>query len=175
MLAHGFIQIVNFGPTVSLSLTPQLNPEYFPQTHCSVSPLTVRCVPCGWRCVLEDDRHEGLADGALPRLGHLTAHAAIRSHLAGRGRGRRESRGDGWGHWGQSVGILPDEIAHFAGNELEAVGVRARWDQREVPGRAHLQDLGQGDLLQRGSTRGEAPDRRFLMMIQGRLCPARSK
>lgn len=148
MRARDFVQLVNPGP-------PALTPTDTPQCD----PLTVSCVPCGWRRVLEDDRHEGLADGALPRLGHLTPNAAIRSHLTGRGRGRRESRGDGRGHRGERVGILPDEIAHFAGDELEAVGVRARGNQREVPGRAHLQDLGQGNLLQRGSTGDEAPVR----------------
>lgn len=174
MLAHDFTNCKFWPHCVSEFDTPT-QPGVFPTDTLQCDPLTVRCVPCGWRCVLEYDRHEGLADGALPRLGHLPPHAAIRSHLAGRGRGRRESRGDGRGHWGQIVGILPDKIAHFAGNELEAVGVRARGDQREVPGRAHLKDLGQGDLLQRGSTGGEAPDRRFLMMIQGRLCSAWSK
>lgn len=102
----------------------------------------MRRVPGGWRRVLEDDRHEGLADGALPRLGHLAAHAAVGSHLTGRGRGRGQGRGERRGHRGQSVGILPDEIAHFAGDELKAVGVRAGGNQGEVPGWTHLQDLG---------------------------------
>lgn len=101
----------------------------------------MRGVPGGWRCVLEDDWHEGLADGALPGLGHLAAHAAVRGHLAGRGRGRGEGRGDCRGHRGQSVGIFPDKVAHFTRDELKAVGVSARGNQREVPGRTHLQDL----------------------------------
>lgn len=98
-------------------------------------------VPCGGRRVLEADGHEGLPDGALPRLGHLPAHAAVGSDLARGGRGRGQGLGVAGGQRGERVGVLPDKVAHGASNQLEAVGVGARRDQGEVPGRTHLQDL----------------------------------
>jgi len=113
------------------------------------APLTVRRVAGGWRCVLKDDGHEGLADGALPRLGHLAPDAAVGRHLAGGGRVLQEGLGLAGG---QRVGVLPDEVAHGARDQLEAVRVRSRRDQREVAGGTHFQDLGQRDLLQ-----GEGP------------------
>lgn len=48
-------------------------------------------VSCSRRRVLKADGHEGLADGALPGLGHLPAHTAVGGHLAGGGRGLGQS------------------------------------------------------------------------------------
>lgn len=110
--------------------------------------LTVRCVPCSWGCILKDDRHEGLPDGALPGLGHLTADAAVRNYLARGGRGWGESLRVARGQRGESIGVLPNEVAHSASNELKAVRICAWGDEREVSSRTHLQDLRQRDLLQ---------------------------
>ena len=106
------------------------------------------CVPRSWRGVLEDDWHEGLANGALPGLGHLTPDAAVGSYLAGGGRGLGESLGVAGRQRGEGVGVLPYKVAHSACDELEAVRIRAWGDESEVSSGTHLQDLGQGDLLQ---------------------------
>lgn len=98
-------------------------------------------VPCSRRHVLKADRHEGLAYGALPCLGHLPAHAAVGSNLARGGRGLGQSLRVGGGQRREGVGVLSDKVAHGASNELEAVRVRARRDQRKVSGRTHLQYL----------------------------------
>ena len=116
------------------------------------SQLTVSRVPLSWWCVLKDDGHEGLPDGALPCLGHLTADAAVWSHLAGGGRGRRESLGIAGGHRRECVGVLPNKVAHSASDELEAVRIRAWGHEVEVSCGAHLQDLRQRDLLQEDTT-----------------------
>lgn len=116
------------------------------------SQLTVSCVPLSWWCVLKDDRHEGLPDGALPRLGHLAADAAVWSYLAGGGRGLGESLGIAGGHRREGVGVLPNKVAHSASDELEAVRIRAWRHESEVSSRAHLQDLRQRDLLQEDAT-----------------------
>lgn len=113
------------------------------------SKLTVGCVPCSWWCVLEDDWHEGLANGALPRLGHLAANAAVGSYLAGGRRGRGESLGVAGGQRGEGVGVLPYKVAHGACDEFKAVRVCAWGDKSEVASGTHLQDLGQRDLLQK--------------------------
>ncbi|KAA8594320.1 hypothetical protein FQN60_005154 [Etheostoma spectabile] len=91
-----------------------------------------------WWCVLKDDWHEGLANGALPSLGHLTPNAAVGSYLAGGGRGRGESLGVAGGQRGESVGVLPYEVAHSACDKLEAVRICAWGDESEVASRAHL-------------------------------------
>lgn len=98
---------------------------------------------------MKDDRHQRLADGTFPGLGHFAAYAAVGSHLAGRGRrlgkGLRVTRVQR----GKSVGVLPNEVAHSASDNLEAVRVSAGWDQTEVARRKHLKDLRKRDLLQR--------------------------
>lgn len=108
----------------------------------------MRRVPCSWGCILKDDWHEGLPNGALPGLGHLTANAAVGSYLARGGRGWGESLGVARGQRGHSIGVLPNKVAHSASNELKAVRVCAWGDKREVSSRTHLQDLRQRDLLQ---------------------------
>lgn len=114
-----------------------------------LSLLTVGCVPLGWGSILEDDRHEGLANGALPRLGHLTAHAAIGRHVAGGGGSGRLALGMAGGLGGdRGVGVLAYKVAHGACDYLEAVRVGARGNQGEVTGGTHLQNLRQRNLLQ---------------------------
>lgn len=107
------------------------------------------CVPCSRWGVLKDDRHEGLPNGTLPCLGHLTPNAAVRSYLAGGGRGRGENLGVAGGQRGESVGVLPNKVAHSASNELKAVRICAWGDKSEVSSRTQLQDLRQRDLLQK--------------------------
>lgn len=108
------------------------------------------CVSCSRRRILKADRHEGLVDGAGPRLGHLPAHAAVGSDLARGGRGRGQSLWVAGRLRREGVGVLPHKVAHGASNELEAVRVRARRDQSKVSGRTHLQDLWQRNLLWEG-------------------------
>jgi len=113
----------------------------------------VRSVSLGRGRVLEDDRHERLANHALPRPGHLPPHAAVGRHAAGGGRRGREAVGVAGRGGGHGVGVLPDKVAYGARDQLEAVGVGARGDQREVPRGTHLQDLREGDLLRGGAER----------------------
>ena len=101
-------------------------------------PLTVGGVSLRGRSVLEDDGHQGLANGALPCLGHLPPHAAIGRHVAGRGRG---SLGEGGVGGSVHVGVLAHEVAHGARDDLKAVRPGAGRDQGEVTRRTHLQDL----------------------------------
>lgn len=106
------------------------------------------CVPLRRWCVLKDDWHEGLANDALPRLGHLTPNATVGSYLAGGGRGLGKSLGIARGQSWKGVGVLPYKVAHAACDELEAVRICAWGDKSEVASRTHLQDLRQRDLLQ---------------------------
>lgn len=107
------------------------------------------CVSRSWWCVLKDDWHEGLANDALPRLGHLTPNAAVGGYLAGGGRGRGESLGVAGGQRRKGVGVLPYKVAHSACDELEAMRICAWGDKSEVASGTHFQDLRQRDLLQK--------------------------
>lgn len=101
------------------------------------------------RCILEDDWHEGLANGALPRLGNLPPHAAIGHHVAGGGGCGGGGLEGGGGQGGDmDVGVLSYKVAHGAHDKLEAVGAGARRNQGVVTCGAHLQNLRQRDLLQ---------------------------
>lgn len=115
------------------------------------SQHTVRRVPLRRWCILKDDGHEGLANGALPRFRHLTPNPTVGRHQAGGGRRLREAGG----HGGERVGVFPNEIAHGACDELEAVGIGALGNEREVAGGAQLQNLRQRDLLQEARRMGE--------------------
>lgn len=85
-------------------------------------------------CILEDNWHEGLANGALPRLGHLPPHTAIGNHVAGGGGCGGEGLGGGGGQGGDGdVGVLPYKVAHGSHDKLEAVGAGAWRNQGEVP------------------------------------------
>lgn len=69
--------------------------------------------------------------------------------MAGGGRGRGENLGVAGGQRGESVGVLPNKVAHSASNELKAVRICAWGDKSEVSSRTQLQDLRQRDLLQK--------------------------
>lgn len=109
--------------------------------HHVCSQLTVRCVPLSGRCVLEDDGHEGLADGALPCLGHFPAHAAIGRHIAGGRRSGGKTLGVAGRQRGEGVGVLPHKVAHGACDELKAMGACSWRDKGEVASSTHLQNL----------------------------------
>lgn len=78
-------------PSINLNVPSSKSINHPPAFGCS--QLTVSCVPRSWWCVLKDDWHEGLTNGALPRLGHLTPNATVGSYLAWGGRGLGESLG----------------------------------------------------------------------------------
>lgn len=108
----------------------------------------MRCVPLCWRSVLKDDRHEGLANGALPCLRHLASYATVRCYLARWGRRLQDSLWVAWQQWGESVWVLPYKVAHGGCDELKAVGIGALRNKSEVGGWTQLQNLRQRDLLQ---------------------------
>lgn len=81
----------------------------------------------GARCILEDDRHQGLADGRFPAPGALSPLPT----------------GPSWG----PARRLAHEVGGVGGDDLEAVWVGAWWHKAEVPGRLHSEDLRQWDFL----------------------------
>lgn len=93
-----------------------------------VLPLAVPGADAG----LGRDGHHRLSDGLLPALAHVPPHA-----------GRRQG-----GVVMQAATVLTDIVHHVGRDHLEAVSVAALGQAAEVLRRLHLEDLGQGDLLQ---------------------------
>lgn len=107
-------------------LTPSPGPYSSPYWNLCVG-LTVGCVAWGASRVLEDDRHQGLADGCLPapcRLSTLPVGAP---------------GGPAW--------RLAHEVGDVGCDDFEAVWVGPRGHEAEVLGGLHREDLGQWDLL----------------------------
>lgn len=83
--------------------------------------LTVGCVARGARCVLEDDGHQGLADGRLPAPGRLgPLHA-----------------GSSW----DSARCLAHKVGGIGSDDLKAVWVGAWRHEAEVLGGLHREDF----------------------------------
>lgn len=106
------------------------------------------CVPFSWWCILKDDRHEGLANGALPSFCYFPPNATVGRHLARRWRCLRDSLRVAGSQRGEDVGVLPYKVAHSACDKLEAVGICPCGDKIEVSSGTHFQDFRQRDLLQ---------------------------
>lgn len=79
------------------------------------------CVAWGTGCVLEDDWHQGLADGRFPAPGCLCPLPA----------------GPPWG----PTRRLAHKVGDIGSDNLEAVGVGAWWHKAEVLGGLHGEDF----------------------------------
>lgn len=90
------------------------------------------CVAWGTGCILEDNRHQCLADGCLPTPGSLCSLPA------------RPSRGP--------ARCLAHKVGDIGGDDLKAVWVGARRYEAEVLSRLHCEDFRQRDLLARDGT-----------------------
>lgn len=83
--------------------------------------LTVGRVAWGTGCVLQDDGHQGLADGRLPGPGSLSPLSA----------------GTPWG----PARRLAHEVGGIGSDNLKAVWVGAWWHKAEVLGGLHSEDF----------------------------------
>lgn len=119
-------------PRLSLchSLPPPPPGSSLPRTPLKPSPtrpllsdrgLTVGHVAWGTGRILEDDGHQGLADGCLPAPGSLGPL----------------STGPPWG----PARRLAHEVGGIGSDDLKAVWVGAWWHQAEVLGGLHGEDL----------------------------------
>ena len=79
------------------------------------------CVARGAGRILEDDGHQGLADGRFPAPGGLGPLPT----------------GAPWG----PTGRLAHKVGDIGSDNLEAVGVGARWHKAEVLGGLHGEDF----------------------------------
>lgn len=79
------------------------------------------CVAWGTGCVLEDDWHQGLADGCFPAPGSLGPLPA----------------GPPWG----STRCLAHKVGDIGSDDLEAVRVGAWWHKAKVLGGLHSEDF----------------------------------
>lgn len=89
--------------------------------------LTVGRMARGAGCVLEDDGHQGLADGRFPAPGSLRALPT----------------GPPWG----SARCLAHEVGGIGSDDLKAVWIGAWWHKAEVLGRLHSKDFRQWNFL----------------------------
>ena len=85
------------------------------------------CVAWGAGCILEDDRHQGLADGCFPAPGSLGSLSTRPS-------------------WGPTRGFS-HKVGGIGSDNLEAVWVGAWWHEAEVLGWLYSEDFGQWNFL----------------------------
>lgn len=92
-----------------------------PRPALSDGGLTVGHVAWGTGCILEDDGHQGLADGCFPGPGSLSPL----------------STGPAW----RPAWRLAHEVGGVGSDDLKAVWVGAWWHEAEVLGGLHGEDL----------------------------------
>lgn len=85
------------------------------------------CVAWGTRCILEDNGHQGLADGCLPTPNGFCSLST------------RPSRGP--------ARCLAHKVGGIGRDDLEAVWVGTRRNKAEVLSRLHCEDFRQWDFL----------------------------